>query len=114
VVNIPSIGDVLAAFFAARPQAGDGGVYCDSRDRIEPEPDPDEPVPFTLTGQAEAALDAAEPEAATAIDVLAVFTGELAGPEADAVLASYFAPGPEPRYDTPEARAEAAEPEAEP
>ncbi len=26
---------------------------------------------------------------------------------ADAVLASYFAPGPEPRYDTPQARAEA-------
>jgi len=53
--------------------------------------------------------------AATAVDVLAVLTGEVAGPEADAVLASYFAPGPEPRYDTPQARAEAeAEPEAEP
>jgi hypothetical protein len=45
--------------------------------------------------------------AATAVDVLAVFRGELSGPEADAVLASYFAPGPEPRYDTPRARAEA-------
>jgi hypothetical protein len=56
----------------------------------------------------------ASPEPATAIDVLAVFTGEIAGPEADAILASYFAPGPEPRYDTPQARAEAeAEPEPE-
>jgi hypothetical protein len=31
-------------------------------DRLEAEPGPDEPVPFTLTSQAEAALDAAEPE----------------------------------------------------
>ena len=45
--------------------------------------------------------------AATAADVLAVFTGELTGAEADAIMASYFAPGPEPRYDTPQARAEA-------
>ncbi len=44
---------------------------------------------------------------ATALDVLAVFRGEVSGPAADAVLASYFAPGPEPRYDTPQARAEA-------
>ncbi len=52
--------------------------------------------------------------AATAADVLAVFRGEITGPGADAVLASYFAPGPEPRYDTPRARAEAeAEAEAE-
>jgi len=53
--------------------------------------------------------------AATAAGVLAVLAGEVAGPEANAVLASYFAAGPEPRYDTPQARAEAgAEPEAEP
>ena len=45
--------------------------------------------------------------AATAVDALAVFRGEITGPGADAVLASYFAPGPEPRYDTPEAQAEA-------
>ena len=53
--------------------------------------------------------------AATAADVLAVSKGEIIGAEADAITASYFAPGPEPRYDTPEARAEAeaAEPEAE-
>lgn len=44
---------------------------------------------------------------ATALDVLAVFSGETTGPDADAVLASYFAPGPEPRYDTPELQAEA-------
>ena len=50
--------------------------------------------------------------AATAMDVLAVFRGEISGPDADAVLKSYFAPGPEPRYDTPRARAE-AEAEAE-
>ena len=51
---------------------------------------------------------------ATALDVLAALKGEIAGPEADAVLASYFAPGPEPRYDTPQAQAEAEpEPEAE-
>jgi hypothetical protein len=44
---------------------------------------------------------------ATAVDVLAVFSGDITGPDADAVLASYFVPGPEPRYDTPQARAEA-------
>ena len=44
---------------------------------------------------------------ATALDALAVFRGEITGPDADAVLASYFAPGPEPRYDTPCAQAEA-------
>jgi len=49
---------------------------------------------------------------ATALGVLAVFRGEVTGHAADAALASYFAPGPEPRYDTPQARAE-AEPEAE-
>jgi hypothetical protein len=52
--------------------------------------------------------------AATAADVLAVFTGEITGAEADATLASYFAPGPEPRYDTPRARAEAESANPEP
>jgi hypothetical protein len=55
-------------------------------------------------------MNTPEPQAAapaTALDVLAVFQGELAGPAAAAVLASYFAPGPEPRYDTPQAQAEA-------
>ena len=60
-MNIPTIGEVFAAFFSASPQAGDPGHCVDSRDRVEAEPDPDEPVPFTLTDQAEAAL--AEPEA---------------------------------------------------
>ena len=36
-----------------------------------------------------------------------MISGELTGQDADAVLASYFAPGPEPRYDTPQAQAEA-------
>ena len=51
---------------------------------------------------------------ATALGVLAVLKGEITGPEADAALASYFSPGPEPRFDTPQAQAQAeAEPEAE-
>lgn len=44
---------------------------------------------------------------ATAVDVLAVFDGKTTGAEATKVLASYFAPGPEPRYDTPQAQQEA-------
>jgi hypothetical protein len=57
-------------------------------------------------------MNAPEPQAwpavaATAADVLAVHRGEITGPGADAIIASYFAPGPEPRYDTPRARAEA-------
>ncbi len=48
---------------------------------------------------------------ATALDVLAVFRGEITGPDADAALASYLAPGAEPRYDTPQAQAEAQEAE---
>jgi hypothetical protein len=59
----------------------------------------------------EVGLSALSPPA-TAVDVAAVHRGEITGPEADAVLASYFAPGPEPRYDTPRAQAE-AEAEAE-
>jgi hypothetical protein len=62
-VNIPTIGEVFAAFFSASPQAGDPGHCVDSRDVIEAEADPDEPVPFTLTDQAEAALAEPEPEA---------------------------------------------------
>ena len=51
---------------------------------------------------------------ATALGVLAVLKGEITGPEADAALASYFSPGPEPRFDTPQAQAEPEpEPEAE-
>jgi hypothetical protein len=56
-------------------------------------------------------MNAPEP-AATALDAFAALSGEVTGPDADAILASYFAPGPEPRYDTPRARAE-AEAEAE-
>jgi hypothetical protein len=48
---------------------------------------------------------AASPAVAT--EVLAVLRGEVTGPEAESILASYFAPGPQPRYDTPQARAEA-------
>jgi hypothetical protein len=44
---------------------------------------------------------------ATALGVLAVLKGEITGPDADAALASYFSPGPEPRFDTPQAQAEA-------
>jgi hypothetical protein len=44
---------------------------------------------------------------ATGADVLGVFHGRITGTEARAVLMSYFAPGPEPRYDTPELQAEA-------
>ena len=33
---------------------------------------------------------------ATALDVLAALKGEITGPGAEAALASYFAPGPEP------------------
>ena len=45
---------------------------------------------------------------ATAAEARAALISE--GPTADAVR-SYLAPGPEPRYDTPQAQAE-AEPEA--
>ena len=62
MVNIPSPGDVFAAFFAAGHQAEPAEVMFGPCDRTEAEPGPDEPVPFTLTGQAEAALDAGEPE----------------------------------------------------
>ncbi|HEY1324322.1 MAG TPA: hypothetical protein VGF32_28955 [Streptosporangiaceae bacterium] len=58
-MNVPSFGDILAAFFAAGRPAADPGICLDARDRIEAEPDPDEPVPFALTEEAEAALDAA-------------------------------------------------------
>ena len=61
-MNIPSVSDVFAAFFAADHQAEPSEVTIGLCDRIEAEPDPDEPVPFALTDQAEAALDA-DPEA---------------------------------------------------
>ena len=44
---------------------------------------------------------------ATAADVLAVFRGETTGPEADKTLAFYFRSDSQPRYNTPQARAEA-------
>ena len=62
-MSVPSVGDVIAAFFSGGHRAGDPGHCVDSRDRIEAEADPDEPVPFTLTDQAEAALADLEPEA---------------------------------------------------
>jgi hypothetical protein len=49
----------------------------------------------------------AEAPPATAADVLAVLRSEVTGAEADGVLASYFEPSAAPRYDTPQARAEA-------
>jgi len=45
-----------------------------------------------------------EPEPATAAEAWAALSRE--GPAADAVR-SYLAPGPQPRYDTPQARARA-------
>jgi hypothetical protein len=59
-MNIPSPADVFAAFFAADRQAEPAVVTFGPCDQVEP--DPDEPAPFTLTGQAEAALDGPEPE----------------------------------------------------
>jgi hypothetical protein len=50
-------------------------------------------------------LEAERP--ATAADVLATLRGETTGPEASKALASYFRSDAEPRYDTPQARAEA-------
>jgi hypothetical protein len=46
---------------------------------------------------------------ATAADVLAVFRGEIDSGEADAILASYFAPGPQPRFDVPQDQDQAQE-----
>ena len=48
--------------------------------------------------------DRAMTRPATAAEAWAALVGE--GPAAEAVR-SYLAPGPEPRYDTPEARAQA-------
>ena len=65
-MNIPSVADVMASIFGAEAEGDPGLAVYGPCDRTEPEPDPDEPVPFVLTGQAEAALDAvpeAEPEA---------------------------------------------------
>ena len=51
----PALSDVLVAFFTTGRPADAAPVICS-------EADPDAPVPYTLTGQAEVALDAAEPE----------------------------------------------------
>jgi len=48
-----------------------------------------------------------ETRPATAAEVWAAIQGEITGPEADWLIASYLAPGPQPRYDTPQAWAEA-------
>jgi hypothetical protein len=61
-MNIPAPGEVFAAFFAAGHQAEPTELTIGPCDRPEAEPDPDEPVPFTLTDQAEAALEAGQPE----------------------------------------------------
>jgi hypothetical protein len=68
-MNIPSPGEVFAAFFTSGHQAEPGELTIGPCDRIEAEPGPDEPVPFALTDQAEAALDAdPEPEAELELD----------------------------------------------
>ena len=56
-----------------------------------------------------AAMDAGDEarEPATAAEVWAAVRGDVTGDEARSVIASYLAPGPQPRYDTPQARAEA-------
>ena len=61
-MSIPTPADVFAAFFAAAPQPAADLVTFGPCDRLEAEPDPDEPVPFALAGEAEAALDADQPE----------------------------------------------------
>ena len=38
-MSLPTVGEVFAAFFSARPQAGDPGHCIDSRDRVEAEPE---------------------------------------------------------------------------
>ena len=66
----PALADSIASRATAAEYEAEWADNWDSADshaymdRVEAglEPDPDEPVPFTLTGQAEAALDAAEPE----------------------------------------------------
>ena len=50
-------------------------------------------------------LEAERP--ATAADALAAFRGETTGPEASKALESYFRSDAQPRYDTPQAQAEA-------
>ena len=64
-VTVPDFGD-SGSLCQEVEVAEPGEVTFGPCDRIEPEPDPDEPVPYTLTDQAKAALDAvpeAEPEA---------------------------------------------------
>ena len=50
---------------------------------------------------------AAHREPATPAEVWAAVRGEVTGDETRPVIASYLAPGPQPQYDTPHARAEA-------
>ena len=59
--------------------------------------------------EAEAGVTGSQQAPATAIEAWAALASE--GPHAGAVT-SYLAPGPQPRYDTPQAQAEATEPEA--
>jgi hypothetical protein len=63
-MSVPTPAGVFAAFFAAAPEPGADLVTFGPCDRMEAEPGPDEPVPFMLTGQAEAALDVGQPEPA--------------------------------------------------
>jgi hypothetical protein len=58
-----------------------------------------------MTGTAGAARE--DPPATAAEAWSALQDGGLRTPESRAVIASYLAPGPAPRYDTPSARAEA-------
>ena len=39
-MNIPAVGEVLAAFFSASPESGDPGVCVDSCGRLEAEVSP--------------------------------------------------------------------------
>jgi hypothetical protein len=50
---------------------------------------------------------AAHREPATPAEVWAAVRGEVTGDETRPVIASCLAPGPQPQYDTPHARAEA-------
>jgi len=64
-MNIPSPADVFTAFFAAGPEPEHIPGYmgpCDLSVRDAEAGPEDKPVPYTLTPQAQAALDAADPE----------------------------------------------------
>jgi hypothetical protein len=53
-VNIPTLADVFAAFFATHSETGDPGVCVDSRGQMLREAVADEPVPYTLAAAAAA------------------------------------------------------------